>query len=74
MQPLSLNLRLRVALLDDHAAILHGLAAQLTQERDLDVVGSFSGSREMITCLQRPLADFFWSTTRSATMTSTARI
>lgn len=58
MQPPSLNQRLRVALLDDHAAILHGLAARLTQERDIDVVGSFSGSQEMIAALQGAPADF----------------
>lgn len=58
MLPPSLNRRLRVALLDDHAAILHGLAARLAQERDIDVVGAFSGSQEMITALQGAPADF----------------
>lgn len=58
MQPPSLNQRLRVALLDDHAAILHGLAARLAQERDIDVVGSFSGSQEMIAALQGSPVDF----------------
>jgi two-component system capsular synthesis response regulator RcsB len=54
----SLNQRLRVALLDDHAAILHGLTARLAQERDIDIVGAFSGSQEMINVLQSAPADF----------------
>jgi two-component system capsular synthesis response regulator RcsB len=54
----SLNRRLRVALLDDHAAILHGLAARLAQETDIDIVGAFSGSQEMIRALQTAPADF----------------
>jgi two-component system capsular synthesis response regulator RcsB len=54
----SLNRRLRVALLDDHAAILHGLAARLAQETDIDIVGAFSGSQEMIGALQSEPADF----------------
>ncbi|RXZ38052.1 DNA-binding response regulator [Oxalobacteraceae bacterium CAVE-383] len=58
MLPPSLNQRLRVALLDDHAAILHGLAARLAQERDIDIVGAFSGSQEMISALQSAPADF----------------
>ncbi|HEY4316231.1 MAG TPA: response regulator transcription factor [Herbaspirillum sp.] len=58
MQPPTLNQRLRVALLDDHAAILHGLAARLAQERDIDIVGAFSGSQEMISTLQSTPADF----------------
>jgi two-component system capsular synthesis response regulator RcsB len=58
MLPPSLNQRLRVALLDDHAAILHGLAARLAQERDIDIVGAFSGSQEMISALQSTPADF----------------
>jgi two-component system capsular synthesis response regulator RcsB len=58
MLPPTLNQRLRVALLDDHAAILHGLAARLAQERDIDIVGAFSGSQEMISALQSTPADF----------------
>jgi two-component system capsular synthesis response regulator RcsB len=58
MLPPSLNRRIRVALLDDHAAILHGLAARLAQESDIDIVGAFSGSQEMIRALQAAPADF----------------
>jgi two-component system capsular synthesis response regulator RcsB len=57
LQP-SLYQRLRVALLDDHAAIRHGLAARLAQENDIDIVGTFSGSQELIDGLQSAPADF----------------
>ena len=57
LQP-SLYQRLRVALLDDHAAIRHGLAARLAQEKDIDIVGTFSGSQELIDGLQSAPADF----------------
>jgi two-component system capsular synthesis response regulator RcsB len=54
----SLYRRLSVALLDDHAAIRHGLAARLAQEKDIDIVGTFSGSQELLTGLQSAPADF----------------
>ncbi|HEY4072465.1 MAG TPA: response regulator transcription factor [Herbaspirillum sp.] len=54
----SLYRRLSVALLDDHAAIRHGLAARLAQEKDIDIVGTFSGSQELIAGLQSAPADF----------------
>ncbi|MDB5774227.1 MAG: two component LuxR family transcription regulator protein [Herbaspirillum sp.] len=53
----SLLQRLRIALLDDHAAIRHGLAARLAQETDIDIVGMFSSSQELIDALQRAPAD-----------------
>ena len=56
MHPL-LDRRLRIALLDDHAAIRHGLTARLAQESDIDIVGAFSGSQELIDALQTAPAD-----------------
>jgi two-component system capsular synthesis response regulator RcsB len=56
MQP-SLPRRLRIALLDDHAAVRHGLVARLAQEADIDIVGAFSGSQELIDALQASPAD-----------------
>lgn len=49
--------RIRVALLDDHAAIRHGLEARLAQEADIDVIGAYSGSQALIDALQNTRAD-----------------
>ena len=54
----TLDRRLRVALLDDHAAIRHGLRTRLAQEKDIDIVGAFSGSQELIDALQNTPADY----------------
>jgi two-component system capsular synthesis response regulator RcsB len=53
----SLNRRLRIALLDDHAAILHGLAARLAQEKDIDVTGAYASSQQLINGQQTAPAD-----------------
>jgi two-component system, NarL family, captular synthesis response regulator RcsB len=39
---------IRVALLDDHPVVLHGLAAQLESEPDITVVGSYETGRELL--------------------------
>ncbi len=49
--------RIRVALLDDHAAIRHGLEVRLAQEADIDVIGAYSGSQALIDALQNTRAD-----------------
>ena len=49
--------RLRIALLDDHAVVRHGLVARLTAEQDIDVVGAYSTSRELIAGLLAAPAD-----------------
>lgn len=47
----------RVMLLDDHAVVRHGLATRLEQEADLQVVGSFATSRELLDALSTQTAD-----------------
>ncbi|NHQ93875.1 response regulator transcription factor [Janthinobacterium lividum] len=49
--------RLRIALLDDHAVVRHGLVARFTVEADIDVVGAYSTSRELIAGLLLTPAD-----------------
>ncbi|WP_200880245.1 response regulator transcription factor [Janthinobacterium sp. RA13] len=49
--------RLRIALLDDHAVVRHGLVARLGAEPDIDVVGAYSTSRELIAGLLAAPAD-----------------
>lgn len=49
--------RLRIALLDDHAVVRHGLVARLAAEQDIDVVGAYSTSRELIAGLLAAPAD-----------------
>jgi DNA-binding NarL/FixJ family response regulator len=44
--------------LDDHATIRHSLAARLSQEKDINIVGTFSGSQALIAGLQSAPADF----------------
>jgi two-component system capsular synthesis response regulator RcsB len=41
-----------VALLDDHAVVRHGLAARLAEESDLEIVGVYASSRELMQALQ----------------------
>lgn len=48
---------LRIALLDDHAVVRHGLVAHLTAEPDIDVVGAYSTSRELMAGLLQAPAD-----------------
>ena len=47
----------RIALLDDHAVVRYGLAGRLAEEPDLQVVGMFSSSKEMMAGLRRTPAD-----------------
>jgi two-component system, NarL family, captular synthesis response regulator RcsB len=42
---------IRVALLDDHPVVLHGLAAQLQSEPDITVVGGYETGRELLAAL-----------------------
>jgi len=49
--------RLRVALLDDHAVVRHGLVSRLGSESDIDLVGVYATSRDMLAGLQREPAD-----------------
>jgi len=48
---------MRIALLDDHAVVRYGLAARLAEEPDLEVVGSFATSNELMTALRAAPAD-----------------
>lgn len=40
--------RLRIALLDDHAVVRHGLVSHLTAESGIEVVGAYETSRELM--------------------------
>jgi two-component system, NarL family, captular synthesis response regulator RcsB len=44
--------RLRVAVLDDHAIVRHGLVSCLGAEHDLDIVGVYATSRELMAGLR----------------------
>lgn len=48
---------IRVALLDDHAIVRHGIVSQLSKEPDFLIVGSYENSRTMITGLRGAPAD-----------------
>jgi two-component system, NarL family, captular synthesis response regulator RcsB len=48
---------IRIALLDDHPVVLHGLAAQLESEPDVSVVGSYETSRQLLNGLATRQAD-----------------
>ncbi|MFJ2988907.1 response regulator [Collimonas sp. NPDC087041] len=48
---------LRIALLDDHAVVRHGLVELLRAESDFRVVGAFANSREMMMALRSEPAD-----------------
>lgn len=49
--------RIRIALLDDHAVVRHGLANSLAAETDFEVVGIYERSRELIAGLATARAD-----------------
>lgn len=48
---------MRIALLDDHAVVRYGLAMRLAEEPDLDVVGAFATSKELMAALRTVQAD-----------------
>ncbi|MEO6919419.1 MAG: response regulator transcription factor [Collimonas sp.] len=48
---------LRIALLDDHAVVRHGLVELLSEESDFRVIGAFANSREMMAVLRTKPAD-----------------
>ncbi|RFB74321.1 MULTISPECIES: response regulator transcription factor [unclassified Herbaspirillum] len=48
---------IRIALLDDHAVVRHGLAARLTEESDFEVVGAYAASKDMMSALRALPAD-----------------
>ncbi|MFM9923045.1 response regulator transcription factor [Variovorax sp. H27-G14] len=49
--------RLRIALLDDHAIVRHGLVSRLQIEVDFELVGTYSTSRDAIAGLGKNPAD-----------------
>ncbi|MEZ2296493.1 response regulator [Variovorax sp. RCC_210] len=49
--------RLRIALLDDHAVVRHGLVSHLAGESTVDVVGSYENSRELMRGMAQAPAD-----------------
>ncbi len=49
--------RLKVALLDDHAIVRHGLVNRLVQESEFELVGVYARSREMMSGLAKAPAD-----------------
>lgn len=48
---------IRIALLDDHAVVRHGLAARLKEESDFQVVGAYATSKDMMAALRAAPAD-----------------
>nr|WP_232511661.1 response regulator transcription factor [Herbaspirillum sp. meg3] len=48
---------IRIALLDDHAVVRHGLAARLKEESDFEVVGAYATSKDMMSALRATPAD-----------------
>lgn len=49
--------RIRIALLDDHAVVRHGLASTLAAEADIEVVGVYERSRDLIAGLAKVPVD-----------------
>ena len=49
--------RIRIALLDDHAVVRHGLVSHLAAEPDIEVVGAYESSRELMRALAQGHAD-----------------
>ncbi|MFY2837449.1 response regulator transcription factor [Achromobacter xylosoxidans] len=49
--------RIRIALLDDHAVVRHGLVSHLAAEKDIEVVGAYETSRELMRALAQTQAD-----------------
>jgi len=48
---------IRIALLDDHAVVRHGLLARLESEADLQVVGSYGATTELMQALRMMSVD-----------------
>ncbi|MGE8143981.1 response regulator [Pseudomonas frederiksbergensis] len=48
---------IRIALLDDHAVVRHGLAARLGTEQQFDLVGVYGTSRDLMSGLAKAPAD-----------------
>lgn len=51
--------QIRIALLDDHAVVRHGLAARLREETDFQVVGIYAASKDLMQALQSQTVDVF---------------
>lgn len=49
--------RVRIALLDDHAVVRHGLVSHLAAESSIEVVGAYGTSRELIRGMTQTPAD-----------------
>lgn len=48
---------IRIALLDDHPVVLHGVSSQLKQVREMSIVGEFASGRELLAALSRQEVD-----------------
>lgn len=48
---------IRIAMLDDHAIVRHGMALRFAKESDFDVVGAYATGREMIEGLRNAPAE-----------------
>jgi len=48
---------IRIALLDDHAVVRHGLVSRLTDESDFSVIGAYATSKDMMAALRAVPAD-----------------
>ncbi|MEO6919420.1 MAG: response regulator transcription factor [Collimonas sp.] len=48
---------IRIALLDDHAIVRHGMLVRLSKEADFNVIGVYATGREMISGLRNAPAD-----------------
>lgn len=48
---------IRIALLDDHPVVLHGVSSQLKQVREISIVGEFASGRELLAALSRQEVD-----------------
>jgi two-component system capsular synthesis response regulator RcsB len=51
------RIRIRIALLDDHPVVLHGVSSQLAQVSDMYVAGEYSTSRELLAALAQREVD-----------------
>lgn len=48
---------IRIALLDDHAVVRHGLVARLKEESDFEVIGAYASSKDMMAALRATPVD-----------------
>ncbi|WP_369427641.1 response regulator [Pseudomonas canadensis] len=55
--PLATMKPLRIAILDDHAVVRHGLVSHLSDEPGIEIVGVYENSRELMRGMASALAD-----------------